>query len=105
MGSLCRICASWRDVVTGAESPQLRSHKAPKREAKGGWPALPVLGGTSELELRQLRASPDRVNFVCVQLHRLINERRADGGVWVDAPVLAQLYRVLSDGMLGFRQA
>ena len=81
-----------------------------------------------------LRGSPDRANFVCTQArrhvtrcivatqplhtdcpHRLctpatqlvreINERRADGGVWVDAPVLAQLYRVMSDGMLGFRQA
>ncbi len=42
---------------------------------------------------------------MCASLHRLINERRAAGGVWVDAPVLSQIYRVMSDGMLGFRQA
>ena len=51
-----------------------------------------------------LRSSSDRVSYMLMLLLRAVNERRAAGGVWVDAPVLSQLYRTASDGMLGFRQ-
>ena len=34
----------------------------------------------------------------------LINGRRADGGMGVEAPVLSRAYQLISDGMLGFRQ-
>jgi len=69
------------------------------------WPDLPVLGGVAPAELAQLLLSEDRVGFVFSRMMMLINTRRLAGGLWVEAPVLSRVYQVLSDGMLGFRQA
>ena len=64
-----------------------------------------MLGGVTQSELEQLAASVDRVGFVYAQIVHLCNQRRADGGLGADAPVLSRYYQLISDGMLGYRQA
>jgi len=77
----------------------------PVSRADPKWQQLEVLGGVTPSELANLRNSPDRVSFVFAQILHLSNQRRADGGLGADAPVLSRYYQLLSDGMLGFRQA
>ena len=69
------------------------------------WKELEVLGGVTDSERRALDTSPDRVGFLFTQILDQINNRRADGGLGVDAPVLSRVQQQISDGMLGFRQA
>lgn len=69
------------------------------------WKELPVLGGVSETERMRLEASRDRVGFVFSQILAQMNTRRSTGGLGVDAPVLSRVYQLISDGMLGYRQA
>lgn len=69
------------------------------------WQQLEVIGGVTPSEVDGLLASADRVGFVFAQILHLSNQRRADGGLGADAPVLSRYYQTLSDGMLGFRQA
>ena len=81
----------------GMHQPQSRSD--PK------WQQLEVLGGIVPSEFHNVRNSFDRVSFVYAQILHLSNQRRADGGLGADAPVLSRYYQLLSDAMLGFRQA
>ena len=69
------------------------------------WRELEVLGGVTASELAMLENSPDRVNTIFTTIVHLCVQRRGDGGLGVDAPVLSRLYQVACDGMLGFRQA
>ena len=83
--------------LSGVETPA-------KRELPS-WYELEVLGGVTLSELAMLENSPDRVNTMFTTIAHLCVQRRGDGGLGVDAPVLSRFYQVLCDGMLGFRQA
>jgi len=72
---------------------------------EAAWQLMEVLGGLCEFERSRLVSAHDRVGYLMANILHLINQRRADGGLGVDAPVLSRLYQLLSDGMLGFRQA
>lgn len=37
-------------------------------------------------------------------IHQIIQERRRDNGLAIEAPILTRVYQVLSEGMLGFEQ-
>mgnify|MGYP006140333565 CR=1 FL=1 len=69
------------------------------------WRQLPVLGGVTESDKKLLEPTTDRVAFAFSRALAVINGRRADGGLGVEAPVLSRAYQLISDGMLGFRQA
>jgi predicted membrane chloride channel (bestrophin family) len=77
----------------------------PTSRSSPEWQQLEVLGGLVPTELDQLESSADRVGYVYTTILHLSNQRRADGGLGADAPVLSRYYQLLSDGMLGFRQA
>ena len=69
------------------------------------WQLLEVLGGLSDYERQCLTSAHDRVGWIFSNIMHLSNQRRADGGLGVDAPVLSRYYQLMSDGSLGFRQA
>jgi len=69
------------------------------------WKELEVCGGVTDSERNALEKSPDRVAFMFSAILDQVNNRRADGGVGIDAPILARIYQQISDGSLGFRQA
>eukprot|EP00210_Caulerpa_lentillifera_P008077 g7712.t1 len=46
----------------------------------------------------------DRVQTVMSWIHQLIIERRRQGGLNVEPPILTRVYQVLSEGMQGFEQ-
>ena len=72
---------------------------------EASWQLLEVLGGVAPSELGRLEACQDRVGLIFAQIIHLGLQRRADGGLGVDAPVLSRYYQLISDGMLGARPA
>ena len=62
----------------------------PKSRSDPAWQQLEVLGGVTPSEIRDLNNSLDRVSFVYAQILHLSNQRRADGGLGADAPVLSR---------------
>ena len=81
----------------GIDGPMSRSDAA--------WQLIEILGGVCDWERSRLVAAHDRVGYVFSNIVHLSNQRRADGNLGVDAPVLSRYYQLISDGMLGFRQA
>jgi len=82
------------------------SHHALGDRDANDMPVLPVLGGLGEHERFQLLISEDRVALIWSRFLNHVNMRRVAGGLWAcDPPTLSRVYQVLSDGMLGFRQA
>ena len=79
--------------------------RGPADRAEAAWQLLEVLGGLCEYERALLYAAHDRVGYLFSNIIHLANQRRADGNLGVDAPVLSRYYQLTSDGMLGFRQA
>jgi len=77
----------------------------PTSRADPEWQQLEVLGGLTESEIRSLESSPDRVGYIFSQIMHLNAQRRCDGGLGTDAPVLSRYWSCLSAGMSGMRQA
>ena len=68
-------------------------------------PNLPVIGGISSEEMYKLSRSDERVSLMNGVILREMSVRRAQGGLKVEAPILAGVYRELANGTDGFRQA
>ncbi|KOO23452.1 hypothetical protein Ctob_004050 [Chrysochromulina tobinii] len=77
----------------------------PTSRADPEWQQLEVLGGLTESEIRSLESSPDRVGYIFSQIMHLNAQRRCDGGLGTDPPVLSRYWSCLSSGMSGMRQA
>ena len=104
LDNLCRVAVASPTCVPmglgtfgGIEGPVSRSDAS--------WQLIEVLGGLCDWERSRLVAAHDRVGYVFSNIVHLSNQRRADGNLGVDAPVLSRYYQLISDGMLGFRQA
>ena len=77
----------------------------PTSRADPKWQQLEVLGGLTESEIQTLENSADRVGFIFAQIMHISAQRRCDGGLGSDPPVLSRYWQVLSDGSIGMRQA
>jgi predicted membrane chloride channel (bestrophin family) len=77
----------------------------PSSRADPKWQQLEVLGGLTESEIQTLENSADRVGFIFAQIMHISAQRRCDGGLGSDPPVLSRYWQVLSDGSIGMRQA
>jgi predicted membrane chloride channel (bestrophin family) len=77
----------------------------PTSRADPKWQQLEVLGGITESELASLENTPDRVGYIFAQIMHISAQRRCDGGLGSDAPVLSRFWQTLSDGHLGMRQS
>jgi len=66
---------------------------------------IAVLGGLLPLEARKMQASSERVHVVLGWIHRLLVQRRKQGGLAHDAPIVSRIYQVFSDGTLWYHAA
>lgn len=93
----CRMLPIY--VIQGVTSEELVSL---------GWPLTPDGGHQCQRRVLDVGlAAPkdvDRVQTVMAWVHQLIIERRREGGLNIDAPILTRVYQVLSEGMQGFEQ-
>ena len=77
----------------------------PTSRADPKWQQLEVLGGITESELASLENTPDRVGYIFAQIMHISAQRRCDGGLGSDAPLISRYWQTLSDGHLGMRQS
>lgn len=99
------ICVSGRHPAVPLGLGAFGGMDQPSSRSDPTWQQLEVIGGVTPTEIADLENSADRVSYVYASILHLSNQRRADGGLGADAPVLSRYYQLLSDGMLGFRQA
>ncbi|GMH38627.1 hypothetical protein BSKO_06511 [Bryopsis sp. KO-2023] len=112
---------SWKDIT------QLRSDKKHK-EKYNSLMKIHVLGGLTPDEKEGLGDTKEeddvggvsrgcrlssglvipgpaeRVQVVMAWIHQIILERRREGGLAIEPPIMTRVYQVLSEGMLGFEQ-
>jgi len=69
---------------------------------------LPVVGGMSDLEFRELmRANQEdaQVHYLMQKMVRMVSQRQQLGGVAAPPPIVSRIFQELSNGLLGFENA
>jgi len=108
-GELLEVLTTWQYKPQRARGVK-RYEGAPEMDPADQFPTganlnLSVMGGITMVEKEALEHREDKLACILLWIIQLLTERKKEGGMRVEPPILTRVFQELSNGMLGFNQA